>query len=80
MVCDNSPYHPGNDVITDSSDLIYLHLKGKYGYLIIGSIYRPPNSLAYHYDHIVNDFDLISSFNYDLIIMGELNYNCYDKK
>ena len=65
--------------INISSESVWVKIKGKYGYLIIGSIYRPPNSLAYHYDHIVNDFDLMSSFNYDLIIMGDLNYNCYDK-
>ena len=57
--------------INITSDSVWVNIKGKYGYLIIGSIYRSPNSLAYHYDHIVNDFDLMSSFNYDLIIMGD---------
>ena len=51
----------------------------KYGYIIIGSIYRPPNSPVSYHDYIINDLDFISSFNYELIIMGDLNNDCYDK-
>ena len=50
-----------------------------YGYIIIGSIYRPPNSPVSYHDYIINDLDFISSFNYELIIMGDLNMICYDK-
>ena len=62
-----------------SSESVWVKVKVKYGHIIIGSIYRPPNSPVSYHDYIINDLDFISSFNYELIIMGDLNYDCYDK-
>ena len=68
-----------NDNTCISSESVWVKVKVKYGYIIIGSIYRPPNSPVSYHDYIINDLDFISSFNYELIIMGDLNYDCYDK-
>ena len=65
-------------IINDNISSESVWVKVKYGYIIIGSIYRPPNSPVSYHDYII-DLDFISSFNYELIIMGDLNSDCYDK-
>ena len=45
----------------------------------IGSIYRPPNAPISYFDLIISDLEIISSLSTSVIIMGELNFNCFDK-
>ena len=64
---------------TFSTECVWVKVKAKNQYnILIGSLYRPPSAPVVYYDNIINDLEFVSSFNYDIILMGDINYNCYD--
>ena len=63
---------------TFSTECVWVKVKTKNQYILIGSLYRPPSAPVVYYDNIINDLEFVSCFNYDIILMGDINYNCYD--
>ena len=45
--------------------------------ILICSLYRPPSSLVEYYDKMICDCENIMALGQDMIIMGDLNLNCF---
>ena len=45
--------------------------------LIIGTIYRPPNANSEYYECMLNELECIFSYNLDIVIMGDFNYDSF---
>ena len=61
------------------SHSVWVDIKVKNVHFTIGSIYRPPNAPVSYFDLIISDLETISSLSTNVIIMGDLNFNCFDK-
>ena len=61
------------------SHSVWVDIKVKNVHFTIGSIYRPPNAPVSYFDLIISDLETISSLSTSVIIMGDLNFNCFDK-
>ena len=65
--------------VTNESDIesIWIRLRQKKSYLNLAVMYRPPNSDSSYYDKILNEIECVKSSNEHVIIMGDLNYDCF---
>ena len=45
--------------------------------ILLCSLYRPPSSLVEYYDKMICDCENIMALGQDMIIMGDLNLNCF---
>ena len=44
--------------------------------VLVGGLYRPPNTNAYYFNHIVESIDRVHNTNIsDIIISGDFDYN-----
>ena len=59
--------------LTTESVWAYVQVKSKK--IVIGSVYRPPSSTANYFDNIIDDLDKVSSMEYEIIVLGDFNYN-----
>ena len=46
------------------------------GQVLIGTIYRPPNSREDYFDKILDVMDCLSSEGKEIVLAGDLNFNC----
>ena len=55
---------------------VWATVKTKSRNINIGSIYRTPSSLASYFDNIIDCIEQATQNGYELIILGDLNFNC----
>ena len=48
------------------------------GDILIGTVYRPPNCGDDYYDAMLDTLDVLSSEGKEIVLVGDLNYNCID--
>ena len=58
-------------------ECVFCAVRCKHSTITIGSVYRPPDSGNSYHDSILMVLDYIYSLCNDIILMGDLNYNCY---
>jgi exonuclease III len=63
--------------LTVYTECVWAIIKCNHTKFIVGSLYRPPDSKVDYYESICNDLDNIFAMSHDIIVMGDLNYDCF---
>ena len=72
----HSRINPSALNIQTNIESVWATVKTKSRNINIGSIYRPPSSLASYFDNIIDCIEQATQNGYELIILGDLNFNC----
>ena len=71
----HSRINPSALNIQTNIESVWTTVKTKSRNVNIGSIYRPPSSLASYFDNIIDCIEQATQNGYELIILGDLNFN-----
>ena len=75
-VKDTIQYRFENDQFGNAIESLWLSVKQKHYYLVIGTIYRPPNSNSEYHSNILNEIQRAKDFSEHVLVLGDLSYDC----
>ena len=74
-LCIKTNLSPSKANLPFNTESIWVLIKINSSKLLVSSIYRTPKSPVFYHQLILQDIELASSLNIDMVIMGDLNYD-----
>ena len=74
-VCHSITYSERCNFISDSIEATWIELSLKSNKVIVGCLYRPPNSDLSYFNSMLDIFEKVTSEDKDVVLLGDLNYD-----